>query len=62
VCVRGKGKLAAHSPSSHDAVRVGRVRAGSGSGFPSSSLFLHNVHQRDGGRSRVEQVILIMQE
>jgi hypothetical protein len=62
VCLRGKGKLAAHSPSSHDAVRVGRVRAGSGWGFPGSNLFLHNVHQLDGGRSRAEQVNLIMRE
>src|SRR5829696_6435276 len=34
VCLSGKGKRAAHSPNSNNAMRVGRVRAGSDSGFP----------------------------
>jgi hypothetical protein len=62
VCLSGKRKRAAHSPNSNNAMRVGRVRAGSDSGFPVSNLFLHHVHQLDGGRSRAEQVNLIMQE
>jgi hypothetical protein len=62
VCVRGKGKLAAHSPSSHDAVRVGRVRAGSDSGFSQPKPLSAQRAPARRGRSRVEQVILIMQE
>jgi hypothetical protein len=42
-------------------VRVGAVRAGSDSEFFGSNPSLHNVHQLDGGRSRAEQVNLIMQ-
>ena len=60
--MRGKGKLAAYSPDSHDGRESRTCKGPIWFRAIGSNHFLHEVHQLGGERSRAEQVTLIISD